>query len=301
MKILMKTISILLCVAMTVVVMPVEFTARQNAIYKVQRQVEKILSENALARTAAAEEVNEFYTAEVEFVTTAVEEAPVSEEPAEVPVEEAAEEPAEAPAALSDMPEVYFEGESAETEFAYTTIDASSISITGYYGTETDLVIPESINGLTVKTIGNNAFRSTAITSVVIPATVTAIGNAAFQYCESLAEVTFSAENGAALTTIGSYAFEECYALKAMVFPEGLTTINNHAFKNCTAMAEITFPSTLTTIGQYAIEACTSLTEVSLPDSVTSMGTGVFMFCTSLAKVNYPKGLTSAGSDIFYD
>ena len=77
MKILMKTISILLCVAMTVVVMPVEFTARQNAIYKVQRQVEKILSENALARTAAAEEVNEFYTAEVEFVTAAVEETPV--------------------------------------------------------------------------------------------------------------------------------------------------------------------------------------------------------------------------------
>lgn len=59
-------------------------------------------------------------------------------------------------------------------------IDGSTATITGYKGTLSDLVVPETINGYTVTGIASKAFVKASITSVTIPDSVTDIANGAF-------------------------------------------------------------------------------------------------------------------------
>ena len=71
-----------------------------------------------------------------------------------------------------------------QAQFNYTT-DNGTITITGYTGPGGAIVIPDTINGLPVTSIGVGAFASTSLTSVTIPNSVTSIGLDAFSSCTS--------------------------------------------------------------------------------------------------------------------
>ena len=78
---------------------------------------------------------------------------------------------------------------SAETygDFTYKTLSDGTISISGYSGSGGEVTIPSRINGVSVTTISNYAFKgNTAITEVVIPVTVVTIGDDAFCNCSNL-------------------------------------------------------------------------------------------------------------------
>lgn len=63
-----------------------------------------------------------------------------------------------------------------------------------YFGTDTEVVIPSQVDGITVTDIGYSAFRSnTAITGIVIPDTVSSLGYALFAGCTSLTSLTIPA------------------------------------------------------------------------------------------------------------
>ena len=66
--------------------------------------------------------------------------------------------------------------------------------ITGYEGTATDISIPEKIGDLTVTRIGENAFKNSNITSVVLPSGLTSIESEAFYGCEGLKSLTIPSE-----------------------------------------------------------------------------------------------------------
>ena len=53
-------------------------------------------------------------------------------------------------------------------------------TITGYAGSNTDIIIPASIRGVAVTNIGDLAFQNNNLTSVIIPDSVTYIGDGAF-------------------------------------------------------------------------------------------------------------------------
>ena len=78
-----------------------------------------------------------------------------------------------------------------------TNSDNATVTITGYTGPGGTVTIPDTLNGLPVTCIGTNAFTSNAfysslqITNVLIPNTVTNLGDAAFQMCSNLAGVYF--------------------------------------------------------------------------------------------------------------
>ena len=74
----------------------------------------------------------------------------------------------------------------------YEIVDVNSVAIVGYTGENTSVVIPETIEGFTVTSIGNSAFMGENIQSIVIPNTVTKIEEAAFAYCENLKYVDLS-------------------------------------------------------------------------------------------------------------
>ncbi len=88
-------------------------------------------------------------------------------------------------------------------DFTYEIIDGK-VTITGYTGSDTEVIIPSTIEGYPVISIGGGAFRNCdSLTSVTIPDSVTSIGNSAFSYCDSLTSVTIPDS----VTSIGDSAF----------------------------------------------------------------------------------------------
>ncbi len=120
----------------------------------------------------------------------------------------------------------------------------------------TDVVMPSSINGVPVTTIGNGAFYPNNLTSVVIPNSVTTIGVQAFS-SNNLTSVVIPNS----VTTIGDYAFE-LNNLTSVVIPDSVTTIGNYAFAwNNLSSVYIGANSNLTEttgIGNYAFSSSNS-------------------------------------------
>lgn len=125
-------------------------------------------------------------------------------------------------------------------------------------------------------------------TEIIIPATydgedVTEIGEAAFQDCDALTELSISAD----LVTIGDEAFQNCSALTELTLPDSVTTIGAEAFSGCTSLASLTLSEDLTTIGTRAFEDCTALTELTMPSNVTSMENVSLYTCENLTTLYY--------------
>jgi hypothetical protein len=161
-----------------------------------------------------------------------------------------------------------------------------------------ELVIPDTIEGNPVTSIGNEAFYScTNLTGIAIPDGVTSIGKNAFFGCTSLTSVTI----GNGVTSIGDYAFQNCTSLTSITIGNGVTSIGDNAFQNCTSLTSITIPDGVTSIGAYAFGFCSKLTSVTIPDSVTSIERFAFFQCTSLTNITIPDSVTTIGDDAFYD
>lgn len=127
----------------------------------------------------------------------------------------------------------------ASEYFEYTEVDGG-VSITKYTGSDTEVVIPSTIDGKDVKTIGRAAFAgSKTLVSVVIPDGVTEIGQYAFSACSKLKSVTMSNT----LIKIGDYAFNECTNLVGIGIPSSVTTIGYYAFYDCSRLRNVELPS----------------------------------------------------------
>lgn len=184
-----------------------------------------------------------------------------------------------------------------ENGFTWETVDGVSYTITGYNGSDTNITIPSSIDGHAVTKIGDNSFKDKALTSVVIPNTVTSIGNFAFYYNTSLLNVTIPNS----VTSIGDSAFAYCTSLESITLPINLEKIGNSTFQDCKALKEITIPSSVKSIGSYAFFECFSLTNITIPDGVTYIGEGAFKDCKKLKSVYIPDSVTSVGNYLFYN
>ena len=171
----------------------------------------------------------------------------------------------------------------------------SRVTVTGYNGSATDVIIPKSYKGKPVE-IGSSAFKNcTSLTSITIPDGVTSIGNYAFEYCTSLASITI----GDGVKSIGGSAFKNCTSLTSITIPNSVTRIDSSAFSGCTNLASVTIGDGVTSIGNSAFENCESLTSITIPDSVTSIGVSAFRDCYSLTGITIPDSVTSIGDSAF--
>ena len=154
-----------------------------------------------------------------------------------------------------------------------------------------DLVIPNSVTS-----IGNRAFSGcSSLTSVTIPNSVTCIGDYAFYWCTGLTSVTIPNS----VTTVGNYAFFGCTGLTSVTIPNSVTSIGVSAFDSCSSLISVTIPNSVTSIGESAFSGCSGLTSVTIGNSVTSIGSNAFSGCSSLTSVTIPNSVTSIGRYAF--
>ena len=149
---------------------------------------------------------------------------------------------------------------------------------------DTDVVIPEYIDGYQVTAIGGMAFWSRIrITSVTMPDSVVSIGRSAFEDCEQMKSIKLSTS----LETIGIHAFKGCKSLEIIQLPDSLTLIDGGAFSGCTALTEVTVPEGVTSISSGAFRDCKNLMILNLPNGITDIGEGAFGGCHSLVIIEF--------------
>lgn len=174
-------------------------------------------------------------------------------------------------------------------------------NITAYLGTQTDIVIPDTVHGTAVRGIAARAFRgNTFLRSVTLPDTVTTIGTSAFADCTALQSV-----KGAGVRQISSAAFQNS-AVSACAFPN-VTSIGTKVFSGCRNLAEVDFPKidtvdayafentavrdfssdTLQRIGMFAFRG-SAIETVSLP-RLTTLSASAFANCASLRSFSAPR------------
>ena len=154
-----------------------------------------------------------------------------------------------------------------------------------------DVVIPNSVTS-----IGEYTFRGcSGLTSVTIPNSVTSIGQYAFQYCSGLTSITIPNS----VTSIGNYTFQYCSGLTSVTIGNSVTSIGSSAFYNCSGLTSVTIGNSVTSIGSSAFWNCSGLTSVTIPNSVTSIGSSAFSGCSGLTSVTIPNSVTSIGQYAF--
>ena len=151
-----------------------------------------------------------------------------------------------------------------------------------YKGTAANVVIPSAIGGVTVDTIGEEAFdQNTTLKNVTIPSSVEVIEDKAFYVNTNLETLTFGV--GSNLTTIGKWAFEQAEKLTALTIPESVTKIDEGAFAGATVLKSVRLPAGLTEVGERVFFD-SGLEEVFIPSN-TVIGNYMFAECANLTTV----------------
>lgn len=167
-------------------------------------------------------------------------------------------------------------GKRVELDDLIFSIDEDQATIIGHLPTlPSELVIPDSVEGVPVAAIAQGAFEG--------------------------AEQLESVSGPGALTTIGQRAFANCKGLTAVKFQDGLETIQAEAFRGCEALDTVDLPASVNQINRYAFADCVSMSEIELPEELNVINRGTFQGAISLTSVGLPYNLTRIGMDSFRD
>ena len=163
---------------------------------------------------------------------------------------------------------------------------SGSDSLRGMKGGYT-LSIPRYLNGKKVEAISKEAFaakegeKSYSFSKLILPDTLTAIGEKAFMNCKDLVEVSLPHS----VSVLSDYIFAGCSSLKLFVSPDAVTSIGKGALRGCSNLVAVTLSKNLKSIGDEAFASCIMLPNIVIPGSVTSIGDDAFYDCRILRKI----------------
>ena len=152
-------------------------------------------------------------------------------------------------------------------------------------------VIPESVTS-----IGSGAFTDSVLSNLMIPKTVTRLGNWVFRRCSIKESISVEEGNpnydsrGGCNAIIETATDTLLYGFGVTVIPEGVKTISSFAFAGCNDLNEIVIPAGVKKIAEGAFKNCVNLKTVTLPAGVGKIECDVFKGCTALETINVAFG-----------
>ncbi len=159
------------------------------------------------------------------------------------------------------------------TCFSY---NASGV-ITKYdYSCGNEVSIPESIDGVNIKSIATNAFVASDNTKPL---------------------QSINMENASYLTT---FSFSDFTNLKHATLPRTLVEIPQKAFFNC-PLTTINLPDTVEKIGNYAFKGTSLSGSLYLPNSLKTIGIGAFDSLKLTGTLTIPDSVTTISNEAFYN
>lgn len=146
------------------------------------------------------------------------------------------------------------------------TAENGEVTITDYIGTREHVLIPSEIGGFPVTALADKAFYEKHVTTVVVPDSVTEIG-----------DLCFSGDN----------------YLLSLTLPDGLAELSYGALESCYSLMDFELPKGLKTIGAGALQAIFYLTHLTIPAGVTDIEQMNFLMMHGLEEVSVAEGSTS--------
>ncbi len=192
--------------------------------------------------------------------------------------------------------------EDSDGAFIYSgaSIKAANTSISG------EITIPSEHGGVPIDTIPADAFKGcNAITSIVVPESITTIGEGAFNGCSSLRSITLpfvGGQKGNSDTSAADFGY---------IFGKNSYQGGTHVFQYYragSAAASAYIPSTLRTvtitnesvIARAAFQNCSMLTKIDLNDKIIQVGVNSFANCSKIEEINLPN-ISIIPSSLFSD
>ena len=214
--------------------------------------------------------------------------------------------------------------EKVSGDFTYTIDGDGNAHITNCASGETEIAIPENLDGAKVTEIDAKAFRAVHPEKITIPASVEYISaDNPFAPCMSIKEIVVDDKNENYCAVDGVLYSKDMKKLlfypnkksvKSFNIPDGVEEVGIAAISE-TELEEITLPDSLSVIDRHsfsfnaslksidmsntsieyvdamAFVNCTSLKEVLFSDSTVSIGLAAFLNCESLEEVTLPPAL----------
>lgn len=196
----------------------------------------------------------------------------------------------------------------SEADFTVSEDANGYLTITGYKGNNSDVVIPSSIGGKTVRYIGDSAFSGNiSLKSVIIPEGITYIGTYAFKDCTSLENISvpnsvksvgrtilgntkWLSEQSSTFVIIGDGVLIKINSKDSNIsVPDEVKYISN-VFYYIGTVESITLPSSVWGLGEFSFAVCIKLQSVTVPASVTSISENAFYECSALKSIITPDG-----------
>ena len=160
-----------------------------------------------------------------------------------------------------------------------------------------NIVIPNSVTS-----IGDCAFEYCNLTSITIPNSVIHIGDNVLSNCSGITHPVYNASHfvrlpldysgefsiQSGITTICGGAFVACYYLTSVSIPNSVTKIGNNAFGYCTGLTSMTIPNSVTSIESNAFRNCSSLTSIIIPNSVQNCTWRISLHNENLKNIEAP-------------
>ena len=198
---------------------------------------------------------------------------------------------------------------SEDWEYKINDTGENTISIVKYYGNETNLKVPDEIDGKIVTEIAQIAIDQTSLRTISLPKTLTYIGDSDFSHAKNLTSIEvrdseygkthfWTDENGVLYeyfdhytevdqTTYDKYLELLCYPSakieKSYTVDNKVTAIGSSAFSNCFYLEKVNLGDGVRKLGVAAFKNCMSIQSITIPKNVQKIGYNVAYFCDKLA------------------